>query len=204
MDDDVTTLWDDRYSPAQIAAFQQLFAADPELASLHVLTHDGKELTMFRGEHPVVLGPAAEITSAPAPEPVFSPTPAARRQAIEQAKANNALSDRVPSGFGLSVFEGWIRSELTTQQAVDTIKAHYRTNPLAEDQSDLHAPQNLLGITDSRQLHCFEADVTTLRLAELALERLASDPVGLFASATPDLDALARIAKSKRKPEGAS
>jgi hypothetical protein len=196
MDDDVTTLWDDRYSPAQIAAFQQLFAADPELASLQVLTHDGKELTMFRGQHPVGLGPAAEIT--PAPEPVFSPTPAERRQ----AKASNALSDRVPSGFGLSVLERWIGGEQTTQQAVDTIKAHYRTNPVAEYQSDLHAPQNLLGITDSRQLHRFEADVTTLRMAELAVGRQGGDIIRAIASSTPDLDALARLAKSRRKPQG--
>lgn len=209
MDDDVTTLWDDRYSPAQIAAFQQLFAADPEIASLRVLTHDGKELMIFRGEHPVGLSASASPTT-PAASPTPEPAPAAcqrtqteRRQAIDQAKANNALSDRIPSAFGLSVFEGWIRGELTTQQAVDTIKAHYRANLVADEQSDLHAPQNLLGITDSRQLHLFEADVTTLRLAELAIDQKSRDIIGSIASATPDLDALARIAKSKRKPQSA-
>ena len=30
--------------------------------------------------------------------------------------------------------------------------------------------QNLLGLTDSRQLRLFEADVTTIRMAELAID----------------------------------
>ena len=206
MDDDVTTLWDDRYSPAQIAAFQQLFAADPELASLRVLTHAGKELMIFRGEHPVGLSVSAVPAASPTPEPApaaLGRTQADRRRAIDQAKANNALSDRIPSAFGLFVFEGWIRGQLTTQQAADTIKAHYRATPVTDEQSDLHAPQNLLEITDSRQLHLFEADVTTLRLAELAMDQMSSDSIRSFASATPDLDALARIAKSNQKPQSA-
>ena len=99
-----------------------------------------------------------------------APTEADRRHAIDQAKANNALSGFTPSDFGLSVFERWIAGELNTQQAVDAIKAHYRANPVPDDQSDQHAPQNLPGITDSRQLRLFEADVTTLRMAELKVD----------------------------------
>ena len=53
---------------------------------------------------------------------------------------------------------------------VDAVKGHYRANALANEDSDMHAKQNLLGPTDSRQLRLFEADVTTIRMAELAID----------------------------------
>ena len=93
-----------------------------------------------------------------------------RREAIDSARANNALSGFEPSDFGRSVFERWIGGELTAQQAVDAVKGHYRANALANEDSDMHAKQNLLGLTDSRQLRLFEADVTTIRMAELAID----------------------------------
>lgn len=34
----------------------------------------------------------------------------------------------------------------------------------------MQATSNKLGLTDSRQLHQFEADVTTIRMAELEIE----------------------------------
>ena len=93
-----------------------------------------------------------------------------RRKAIDSAKASNALSGLEPSDFGLSVFERWISCECTAQQAVDAVKGRYRANTLADEDSDMHAKQNLLGLTDSRQLRLFEADVTTIRMAELAID----------------------------------
>ena len=93
-----------------------------------------------------------------------------RRKAIDSAKANNALSDFEPSDFGLSVFERWISGECTAQQAVDAVKAYYRASTLADEDGDMHAKQNLLGLTDSRQLRLFEADVTTIRMAELVID----------------------------------
>ena len=93
-----------------------------------------------------------------------------RREAIDWARANNSLSGFEPSDFGRSVFERWIGGELTAQQAVDAAKGHYRANALADKNSDMHAKQNLLDLTDSRQLRLFEADVTTIRMAELAID----------------------------------
>ena len=78
-----------------------------------------------------------------------------RRKAIDSAKASNALSGFEPSDFGRSVFERWIGGELTAQQAVDAVKGHYRANMLTDEDSDMHAKQNLLDLTDSRQLRGF-------------------------------------------------
>ena len=90
-----------------------------------------------------------------------------RRKAIDSAKASNTLSGFEPSDFGLSVFERWVSGECTAQQAVDAVKGHYRhrANTLADQDSDMHAKENLLDLTDSRQLRLFEADVTTIRMA---------------------------------------
>ena len=93
-----------------------------------------------------------------------------RREAIDSAKANNAMSGFEPSDFGFSVFDRWISGECTAQQAVDAVKGHYRASALANEDSDMHANQNLLDITDSRQLRLFEADVTTIRMAELVID----------------------------------
>ena len=93
-----------------------------------------------------------------------------RREAIDSAKANNALSGFEPSDFGRWVFERWISGEWSAQEAVDAVKGHYRANTLTDEDSDMHAKQNLLDLTDSRQLRFFEADVTTIRMAELAID----------------------------------
>lgn len=94
----------------------------------------------------------------------------ARRKAIESAKANNALSGFQPSPFGLAVFEKWINGDHTAQEAVDAIRAHYSANAYSDGASDMQATPNKLGLTDSRQLHQFEADVTTIRMAELEID----------------------------------
>lgn len=52
MDDDVTTLWDDHFSNAQMAALQDVLLADPALHFIQARTSDGKELLVFRSQHP--------------------------------------------------------------------------------------------------------------------------------------------------------
>lgn len=95
---------------------------------------------------------------------------ALRSDAIESAKANNALSGFYPSEFGEEIFEKWIRTPTcSTDDLVNEIIAHYKQNALCGDESDMLAQENKLGVTDSRQLRQIEADITTLRMAELEL-----------------------------------
>lgn len=91
-----------------------------------------------------------------------------RRQAIEQAIANNALSGFEPTDYGHSIFEQWIDGHWTIDEAVALVMQHYRDNPRPD--SDNAAGENRMGLTDSRQLHMAEADITTLRLAQLEVE----------------------------------
>lgn len=90
---------------------------------------------------------------------------ALRRRAIEQALANNALSGFEPSDFGRSIFEQWIAGHWTADEAVALVIQHYKQDFWAD--SDDSAPENNMGLTDSRQLRLAEADITTLRMAEL-------------------------------------
>ena len=92
-----------------------------------------------------------------------------RREAIRQGVANNRLSGFEPTPFGHSVYARWIAGECTSAEAVETIKAHYRAEA-AKQPGDGAARSNLLGITDSAMLRSFEADVTTMRMAELNLD----------------------------------
>ncbi len=91
-----------------------------------------------------------------------------RRQAIKHAIANNALSGFNPSDYGYSVFEQWIDGHWTTDEAVALVIQHYRDNPHPEN--DNAARVNRMDLTDSRQLHMAEADITTLRIAQLEVE----------------------------------
>lgn len=91
-----------------------------------------------------------------------------RREAIEQAIASNALSGFSPSAYAHAVFEQWVNGDLTTDAAVRLVKQHHRENP--HPNSDNAARENTMNITDSRQLHMAEADITTLRLAELEID----------------------------------
>ena len=93
----------------------------------------------------------------------------ARREAIRQGVANNRLSGFEPTAFGHSVYSRWIAGECTSAEAVESIKEHYRAET-AKQPSDGAARSNLLGITDSAMLRSFEADVTTMRMAELYLD----------------------------------
>lgn len=92
-----------------------------------------------------------------------------RKEAIRQGVANNRLSGFEPTPFGHSVYARWIAGECTSAEAVEAIKAHYRAE-VATQPSDGAAKSNLLGITDSAMLRSFEADVTTMRMAELYLD----------------------------------
>jgi hypothetical protein len=74
----------------------------------------------------------------------------ARYKAIESAKAINSLNGFQPSSFGLTIFEKWINGDHTTQEAVDTIRAHYLATACSNEASDMHAVPNKLGLTDSR------------------------------------------------------
>ena len=97
-----------------------------------------------------------------------TPAADARRRAIDQAVANNGLSGLQPSEFGRSVFEQWIDSHWTTDEAVALVIQHYRDNPVKD--SDNAARENRMGLTDSQQLRLAEADITTLRIADLDVD----------------------------------
>jgi len=91
-----------------------------------------------------------------------------RRQVIKRALVNNALSGFKPSDFGLGVFEQWIHGHWTTDEAVALVIQHYQQSPTSD--SDNAAPENNMGLTDSRQLRVAEADITTLRMAQLEID----------------------------------
>ena len=90
-----------------------------------------------------------------------------RRQAIDSAIGSNALSGYHTSDFGKTVFERWIHGHWTTDEAVAIVIQHYKENPCAD--SDSAARKNQMGLTDSHQLRVAEADITTLRIADLQI-----------------------------------
>jgi len=92
------------------------------------------------------------------------------KKAVDSAIGNNALSGFTPTEFGLAVFELWIARQITATGVIHVLKQHHATleKMLAAD-SDHEAQENLLKITDSKRLKDYEADVTTMRLAEMAL-----------------------------------
>lgn len=91
----------------------------------------------------------------------------ARRIAIENATANSALSGFIPTSFAASVFEQWI-SGLDGNDAVLLLITHHKMLEAAHrTTSDGSADENLLGLTDSAGMRLAEADITTLRMAEL-------------------------------------
>lgn len=49
---DVTVLSDPYFTPEQIAAYERVFDADPNLWFVRAMTTDGKELLIFNGSHP--------------------------------------------------------------------------------------------------------------------------------------------------------
>ena len=91
------------------------------------------------------------------------PSIAVRRQAARQALAIHALSDLEPSALGSEVLAQWVDGHWTCDEAVDLVVQHYCAHPCSD--SDHAAQENLLGLTDSRQLQQAEADITILRLA---------------------------------------
>lgn len=100
----------------------------------------------------------------------FADEEARYKKAIDSAIANNRLSGFTPTEFGLAVFELWIARQITVTGAIHLLKQHHATlEKIAAANSDNKAAENLLKITDSKRLKDYEADVTTMRMAELAL-----------------------------------
>lgn len=93
-----------------------------------------------------------------------------RRAAIKNAMASSALSGFVPSTHGLLMYEKWIEG-LDGNTVVASLKEHHRNMEILPGAvSDGKAKNNLLGLTDSGRLRNAEADITTLRMAELLLQ----------------------------------
>lgn len=93
-----------------------------------------------------------------------------RRAAIKSAMASSALSGFVPSPQGLLMYEKWIEG-LDGNSIVAILKEYHRNMERAPGAvSDGKAKQNLLGLTDSARLRNAEADITTIRMAELLLQ----------------------------------
>jgi hypothetical protein len=92
---------------------------------------------------------------------------ALRRAAVEQAKANSSLSGFIPSEFALSLYEQWIAGSWNVDEGVVLFKQYHQELEAKADLSDGRAPPNLLGITDSARMKQAEADIMTLRMAEL-------------------------------------
>lgn len=90
-----------------------------------------------------------------------------RRTAIENATASSALSGFVPSPYGVSVYEKWIAG-LDGIEAISLLKDHHKKLEAEQGAtSDGRAQRNLIGVTDSARMRIAEADITTLRMAEL-------------------------------------
>lgn len=100
----------------------------------------------------------------------MSETMRARKAAVESAIANNGLSGFTSSAFARGVFTVWIHGDLNTDAAVQRVVDHYKAlATILAPASDGKAWSNKLGLSDSGMLKSFEADVTTLRMAELEI-----------------------------------
>lgn len=95
---------------------------------------------------------------------------ATRRNAINSAIANSALSGFHPTEFGKSVYEHWIIGRWTTEEAIALLKKHHIEQAQQNPNSDGQAKPNKMGITDSVRLKQVEADLSTLRMAQLESE----------------------------------
>lgn len=91
----------------------------------------------------------------------------ARRAAIDQAKANSALSGYAPSEYALSVYAQWVAGHWSMDEAVALLVQHHKELEAQAVSSDQHASPNTLGITDGARMKQAEADITTLRMAYL-------------------------------------
>lgn len=92
-----------------------------------------------------------------------------RRAAVKSATASSALSGFIPSQYGMSVYEKWIAG-MDENEAIVLLKDHHKALEIEHAAtSDLKAPKNLLGVTDSRRMRIAEADITTMRMAALMM-----------------------------------
>jgi hypothetical protein len=90
-----------------------------------------------------------------------------RSAAIDQAIASSRLSGLELSLVARKVYAAWVADHCSTDEAVTLLIQHYREHPVA--QSDGQAQPNKLALTDRRQLKEAEADIATLRMADLLL-----------------------------------
>jgi hypothetical protein len=90
-----------------------------------------------------------------------------RSAAIAQAIASTRLSGLEPSATARKVYAAWVAGHCSADEAVALLVQHYREHPVA--QSDGQAQPNKLALTDRRQLKEAEADIATLRMADLLL-----------------------------------
>ena len=90
-----------------------------------------------------------------------------RREAINRAVERNAWNDLTPSQFALDVYEQWVDGYLDAEDAMALLLGHHQELERAALTSDHAAAQNKLGITDSGRLRQAEADITTLRMAQM-------------------------------------
>lgn len=94
-----------------------------------------------------------------------------RQNAIKKANESSFLSGFEPSEFGMSVYEKWIAGELDVSSSIVLLIEYHKSLEIAPgSSSDQKALPNKLGITDLARLKVAEADITTLRMAELLAE----------------------------------
>lgn len=94
----------------------------------------------------------------------------ARQAALDRAKANSFLSGLEPSAFGVSVFAQWIAGHWDADEAVALLIRHHKDLDAKAASSDHLASPNLLGITDSDRMKQAEADIATLRMADMSFK----------------------------------
>ncbi len=94
----------------------------------------------------------------------------ARQAALDRAKANSFFSGFEPSPYGLSVFAQWIAGHWNADEAVALLIQHHKDLDAKAASSDQLAPPNLLGITDSDRMKQAEADIATLRMADMSVQ----------------------------------
>lgn len=92
---------------------------------------------------------------------------AKKENAVRQAIANSGLSGFVPTKFGMFMYAKWVSNECTANEAIALIIKYHKSLENTEPLSDGLASPNKLGITDKNRLKSAEADITTLRMAEL-------------------------------------
>lgn len=91
-----------------------------------------------------------------------------RQEAIKRAKESSILNGFEPSDFGMSVYEKWIAGELDVSSSIVLLIEHHKGLEMAlGSTSDRKASPKKISVTDRARMKVAEADITTLRIAEL-------------------------------------